>query len=416
MLTQPAFGTADAFEILPHPDAGERNPGVRAGAWRWTISSTAMCASARLPSSSRPSMKSRLTTEDAVYDGLQDHPHRARTEPVAVHTDLRRQRPERLPHVARPAAVSCRECRRRAVLRSLRAGAGLFGSFADPQSSRPHRDSDGGPARRLQTAHAEGDAACRRRNVSPPSSISVPHLSHGMPNSLEDATTFRMSLTNGTPIVTFGDYDEFANRTNDLAFIAVNSFASGDSDPGRGGGALLRRARPLCRSRLGFTIIACVMSARLPRSWRCNMSGAAPCRPSISNAPSLRANCSPYYQPVINLRTGKLLGCEVLVRWEKKSGKVVPPGAFIDYAEAHGPRHPDDVQPDAAGSNRTGTSCCREMPDLKISINLFEGHFRDNSIVEDVRRSSAVRRSSSASWSSRSPSGDRFRTTCRRQA
>jgi EAL domain-containing protein (putative c-di-GMP-specific phosphodiesterase class I) len=28
---------------------------------------------------------------------------------------------------------------------------------------------------------------------------------------------------------------------------------------------------------------------------------------------------------------------------------------------------------------------CIELPDLKISINLFEGHFRDTSIVEDVR-------------------------------
>jgi sensor c-di-GMP phosphodiesterase-like protein len=27
---------------------------------------------------------------------------------------------------------------------------------------------------------------------------------------------------------------------------------------------------------------------------------------------------------------------------------------------------------------------CREMPELKVSINLFEGHFRDGSVVEDV--------------------------------
>jgi EAL domain-containing protein (putative c-di-GMP-specific phosphodiesterase class I) len=28
---------------------------------------------------------------------------------------------------------------------------------------------------------------------------------------------------------------------------------------------------------------------------------------------------------------------------------------------------------------------CREMPDLKVSINLFDGHFRDGGIVEDVQ-------------------------------
>ncbi len=28
---------------------------------------------------------------------------------------------------------------------------------------------------------------------------------------------------------------------------------------------------------------------------------------------------------------------------------------------------------------------CREVPDFKVSINLFEGHFRDGSIVEDIQ-------------------------------
>src|SRR5690606_6798993 len=49
-----------------------------------------------------------------------------------------------------------------------------------------------------------------------------------------------------------------------------------------------------------------------------------------------RGEIKPYYQPVINLRTGELMGCEVLCRWEKKNGQVVPPGAFIDYAEVTG--------------------------------------------------------------------------------
>ncbi len=40
----------------------------------------------------------------------------------------------------------------------------------------------------------------------------------------------------------------------------------------------------------------------------------------------------PYYQPVIDLSTGKLAGCEMLCRWVKKNGEVIPPGAFIDYA------------------------------------------------------------------------------------
>src|SRR3569623_2024787 len=41
----------------------------------------------------------------------------------------------------------------------------------------------------------------------------------------------------------------------------------------------------------------------------------------------------PYYQPVINLKTGALSGCDVLCRREKRNGEMVMPGDFIDYFE-----------------------------------------------------------------------------------
>ena len=92
----------------------------------------------------------------------------------------------------------------------------------------------------------------------------------------------------------------------------------------------------------------------------------------------------PYYQPVINLRTGELSGCEVLCRWEKRNGEIVMPGSFIDYAEITGLAIPMTLSLMQQVRNDLG-DLCREMPDLKISINLFDGHFRDGSIVEDVQ-------------------------------
>ena len=77
-------------------------------------------------------------------------------------------------------------------------------------------------------------------------------------------------------------------------------------------------------------------------------------------------------------------GCEVLCRWEKKTGEIVPPGAFIEYAEVTGLAIPmtlslmEQVRADL-------NDLCRDMPDFKVSINLFEGHFRDGSVVEDVQ-------------------------------
>jgi len=41
----------------------------------------------------------------------------------------------------------------------------------------------------------------------------------------------------------------------------------------------------------------------------------------------------PYYQPIMNSRTGKVIGQEVLIRWRQKDMSLIPPGQFIPYAE-----------------------------------------------------------------------------------
>ena len=42
----------------------------------------------------------------------------------------------------------------------------------------------------------------------------------------------------------------------------------------------------------------------------------------------------PYYQPIVDIRTGQLRGAEVLVRWRKPDGTLVLPGAFIPLMES----------------------------------------------------------------------------------
>src|ERR1039457_5573902 len=44
----------------------------------------------------------------------------------------------------------------------------------------------------------------------------------------------------------------------------------------------------------------------------------------------------PYYQPIVDIRSGQLRGAEVLVRWRKADGTLVLPGAFIPLAESSG--------------------------------------------------------------------------------
>jgi len=45
---------------------------------------------------------------------------------------------------------------------------------------------------------------------------------------------------------------------------------------------------------------------------------------------------TPYYQPVINLTTGEILGSEALVRWEHPELGILPPAQFIGLAEDTG--------------------------------------------------------------------------------
>lgn len=92
----------------------------------------------------------------------------------------------------------------------------------------------------------------------------------------------------------------------------------------------------------------------------------------------------PFFQPVMNLQTGELIGCEVLIRWKKRDGTIIPPGAFIQKAEESGlavemTRQLMEKVRDQLGRHYAA------RPQLKVAFNLFAGHFSDLSTVDDVR-------------------------------
>jgi Predicted signal transduction protein containing sensor and EAL domains len=92
----------------------------------------------------------------------------------------------------------------------------------------------------------------------------------------------------------------------------------------------------------------------------------------------------PYYQPVINIETGAVAGCEVLVRWIREDGTMVPPGAFLPYAEATGLIRDITRQLMAKTVEDVG-ELHRQHPALKISINLTASHFDNTDIVSEIR-------------------------------
>ena len=93
----------------------------------------------------------------------------------------------------------------------------------------------------------------------------------------------------------------------------------------------------------------------------------------------------PFYQPIIDIQTGRLAGCEVLVRWQKSDGSIAPPGHFIGIAEASGLARPmttllmEQVAKDLSDAYR-------HRLHLKAAINLFNRHFDDLRVVAEVEK------------------------------
>jgi sensor c-di-GMP phosphodiesterase-like protein len=92
----------------------------------------------------------------------------------------------------------------------------------------------------------------------------------------------------------------------------------------------------------------------------------------------------PYYQPVFDITTGHMSGCEVLMRWKKPDGTTVSPAIFIPLAESSG------LIMDMT-RNLMRTVChefgavAQKNPHFRFGFNLAAGHFTKDTIVSDVR-------------------------------
>mgnify|MGYP000058943690 CR=1 FL=1 len=91
----------------------------------------------------------------------------------------------------------------------------------------------------------------------------------------------------------------------------------------------------------------------------------------------------PYYQPVINLSTGRLEGCEVLLRRRRRDGTIQSPAAFIAQAEADGQIIPLTRQLMRRTINELGGHYSRR-PHLTVAFNLCAHHFTSDEVVHDV--------------------------------
>ena len=127
-----------------------------------------------------------------------------------------------------------------------------------------------------------------------------------------------------------------------------------------------------------FIVILAVFSMLMPRR--------TPGNPVTEIERALAAGeFVPYYQPIVDIRSGQLRGAEVLVRWRKPDGTLVMPGSFIAIAESSGliREMTRDLMRRVCVEAGAAIGC---RPSLKISFNFAGQLFSDQSIVKDVRK------------------------------
>jgi sensor c-di-GMP phosphodiesterase-like protein len=92
----------------------------------------------------------------------------------------------------------------------------------------------------------------------------------------------------------------------------------------------------------------------------------------------------PYYQPIVDIRSGQLQGAEVLVRWRKPDGTLILPGSFIPLAESGGLIHDMTMDLMRRVCVEAGAAIGRR-PGLKIGFNFTAQLFTNESIIKQVR-------------------------------
>ena len=88
----------------------------------------------------------------------------------------------------------------------------------------------------------------------------------------------------------------------------------------------------------------------------------------------------PFYQPQMDLETGKLIGFEVLARWQHPAKGLREPAEFMTVAEASGL-----ISELSLGVMKQALTEAREWPgDVRIAVNISPIQFRDSQLAERI--------------------------------
>jgi sensor c-di-GMP phosphodiesterase-like protein len=129
-----------------------------------------------------------------------------------------------------------------------------------------------------------------------------------------------------------------------------------------------------------FTAMAAIsilVFAILVRRWRIN----DPLR-NIQSA-LMSDELVPYYQPIVDINSGKLLGAEILIRWRKSDGSIIEPAEFIGLIET------SNLTRDV--TRFLVRKVCAEVgsmlasrPQMYVTFNVAPRHISDPTIINDL--------------------------------
>ncbi len=91
----------------------------------------------------------------------------------------------------------------------------------------------------------------------------------------------------------------------------------------------------------------------------------------------------PYYQPIVDIRTGRLRGAEVLARWRRPDGTVLLPATFIPLAESSGIILDFTRMMMRQVAKDLGRTLA-QRPHLRVNFNVIAQHFANEEIIDDV--------------------------------
>ena len=98
-----------------------------------------------------------------------------------------------------------------------------------------------------------------------------------------------------------------------------------------------------------------------------------------------RSEFRPFFQPTFHLTTGAILGCEVLARWVRADGSIVPPMKFIPLAEQSGRIRAMTWQILSIALKELNAHL-RQHKDFKLSFNVVPSHLLSEDFVDQLRR------------------------------